>query len=68
MKNTLALLIAALALSSTAAQATGCLKGAAAGAVIGHVAGKHAVIGAIGGCIVGRHLAKKAALSHKASK
>jgi hypothetical protein len=43
------------------AQAAGCLKGAAAGAVAGHFVGKgHAVAGAVGGCIVGRHYANQA--------
>lgn len=41
------------------AQAAGCLKGAVVGGVAGHYVGKgHAVLGAIGGCMVGRHLAK----------
>lgn len=43
----------------TSAQAAGCLKGAAVGGVAGHFAGKHAVLGAVGGCIIGHHLAKK---------
>ena len=36
------------------AQAIGCLSGGAAGALAGHMAG-HGVLGAIGGCIAGRH-------------
>jgi outer membrane lipoprotein SlyB len=39
------------------AQAKGCLKGAAVGAIAGHYMHHHAVLGAIGGCVVGRHLA-----------
>lgn len=38
--------------------ADGCLKGAVAGAAVGHLK-HHAVIGAVGGCIVGHHLAAK---------
>ena len=41
------------------AQAKGCLKGALAGGVAGHYAGHHAVLGAIGGCAVGHHLANE---------
>lgn len=50
---------ASMGLTSLEANAAGCLKGAAAGALAGHVAGKHAVLGAAGGCIVGRHMANK---------
>jgi outer membrane lipoprotein SlyB len=39
------------------AEAKGCLKGAAVGAVAGHYMHHHAVLGAIGGCIVGHHMA-----------
>lgn len=42
------------------AQAKGCLKGAAVGGLAGHVAG-HGVLGAAGGCVVGRHMASKRA-------
>jgi hypothetical protein len=38
--------------------AHGCLKGAAVGGVVGHVAGHHAVAGAAVGCVVGHHRAK----------
>ncbi|NIE63651.1 hypothetical protein [Burkholderia sp. Ax-1719] len=41
------------------ALAEGCMKGAAAGGVVGHVAGHHAVVGAAGGCAIGHHEAKK---------
>jgi hypothetical protein len=40
-------------------EARGCIKGAAVGAVAGHVAGRHAVVGGVAGCAVGHHLAKK---------
>lgn len=54
---------AALSLMLTAgavdtAQAKGCLKGAAVGGVGGHLAG-HGVLGAVGGCVVGHHMASK---------
>jgi hypothetical protein len=38
--------------------AHGCIKGAAVGGVVGHVAGHHAVAGAAVGCVVGHHHAK----------
>ena len=43
------------------AQAKGCLKGAAVGAVGGHMAGHHGVVGAAAGCAVGHHMANKKA-------
>ncbi|WP_106856471.1 hypothetical protein [Caballeronia novacaledonica] len=42
-----------------AAQAKGCVEGAAVGGVTGHVAGKHGTAGAVGGCAVGHHEASK---------
>ena len=39
------------------ANAHGCIKGAAVGGVVGHVAGHHAVAGAAVGCIIGHHRA-----------
>ncbi len=42
-----------------AALAKGCIKGALVGGVAGHYAGHHGVLGAIGGCLYGRHLAHK---------
>ena len=51
---------AALCLSlAGAADARGCLKGAAVGAVGGHVAGHHALAGAAVGCAVGHHIAHR---------
>ena len=47
-------LVAGLALSP-AANAKGCLKGAAGGAVVGHMAGHHGAAGAAGGCALGHH-------------
>jgi len=46
------------------AQAKGCLKGAAVGAVAGHFAHPHPVLGAVAGCIVGHHLAHKHDYDH----
>lgn len=40
--------------TATPAQAAGCLKGAAIGAVAGHFMGRHALLGAGAGCVVGR--------------
>lgn len=48
------------AASAPAAQAAGCIKGAVVGGVAGHYAG-HGVLGALGGCVVGRHMAKQSA-------
>ena len=50
---------AALMLGGQAAQAKGCIKGAVVGGVAGHFAGHHTVLGAIAGCAIGRHEAKK---------
>jgi hypothetical protein len=41
------------------AEAAGCLKGGAVGAVAGHFAGHHGVLGAIGGCAIGHHMANE---------
>jgi hypothetical protein len=51
-----------LALASQPAMAKGCLRGAAAGAIGGHMVGKgHALAGAVAGCAVAHHhYAKKA--------
>ena len=58
MKTFAALLtIGTLALAASPADARGCIKGAAVGGVAGHYAGHHGVLGAIAGCVVGRHRA-----------
>lgn len=44
-------------LAPPSAEAKGCLKGALVGGVAGHYAGHHGVLGAIGGCVVGHHMA-----------
>ena len=54
-------LVSSLALFSQAAEAKGCLKGAAVGGVGGHLAGGHGLLGAGAGCLVGRHMANKKA-------
>lgn len=65
------LAIAALAALATAgpgasANAAGCIKGAVVGGVAGHYAG-HGVLGALGGCVVGRRLAKDKAARDRAA-
>jgi len=59
MFRTMTLALALTAVIAGPATAKGCIKGAIAGGVAGHYAGHHAVVGAVGGCFVGRHLAKK---------
>jgi hypothetical protein len=63
------LLIAFLfSIAAVGAHAAGCMKGAAVGAVAGHYVGKgHAVLGATGGCIAGRHMANRKAKEAAAS-
>jgi hypothetical protein len=61
MKQTAAIMLVSLSLlaPSQAALAKGCIKGAIVGGIAGHYAGHHGVLGAIGGCLYGRHLAHK---------
>ena len=54
----LALVLVPLAAPSSA-EAIGCLKGALVGGVAGHYAGHHGVLGSIGGCAVGHHMANE---------
>jgi hypothetical protein len=54
-----ALLLAAGSASAPPAQAKGCIKGAVVGGVAGHYAHHHTMLGALGGCAVGHHLATK---------
>ena len=49
-----------LAFTSVAAEAKGCIKGAIVGGVAGHFAGHHGAVGAVAGCVIGRHEANKA--------
>lgn len=60
-KQWVAVPLAALLLlgASNGAEAKGCIKGAAVGAVAGHFARHHGLIGAAAGCVVGHHMAKK---------
>jgi len=53
--------VGALALIGNAgpASAKGCIKGAVVGGVAGHYAGRHGVLGAAAGCVIGRHEANK---------
>lgn len=53
------ILTSALFVTAGAVRAEGCVTGAAAGGVAGHVAGKHGKAGAIGGCAIGHHEASK---------
>jgi hypothetical protein len=46
-------------ITSSGANAAGCLKGAAVGGVAGHFAGHHGVLGAGAGCVIGHHEAGK---------
>lgn len=51
---------AAIAVASGgAAEAKGCIKGAVVGGIAGHMAG-HGKLGAVAGCAIGHHEAKKA--------
>lgn len=68
MRKFAALVIAvSVSLASVpAANARGCLKGAAVGAVAGHFMHHHAVLGAVAGCVVGHHMAVKKEQEEKA--
>ncbi|WP_250536796.1 hypothetical protein [Caballeronia sp. AZ10_KS36] len=71
MKLKASMFVAAVLAAATVgqAQAAGCLKGAAVGGVGGHFVGKgHAVLGAAGGCLVGRHMANKKAKEDAAAR
>jgi uncharacterized protein YcfJ len=58
-KNLLSLIVVSTMLfAEQSANAIGCLSGGAAGAVAGHYAHHHAVLGAMGGCIAGHELNK----------
>lgn len=59
---------AAFALTTQTAFAKGCIKGAAVGGVAGHVAGHHGVLGAAGGCLIGRYRANKQAKENVAEQ
>jgi hypothetical protein len=61
MKTGVALVFIALGVlaPSQAAMAKGCFKGAILGGIAGHYAGHHGVLGAVGGCLYGRHLSSE---------
>ena len=61
-------LVGCLAIFSQAAEAKGCLKGAAVGGVGGHLVGGHALLGAAAGCAIGRHQANKKAKQEAAQE
>lgn len=64
--STVLALVAGVAIAP-AANAKGCLRGAAGGAAVGHMAGHHAAAGAAGGCAVTHHhYAHKKKVNHKA--
>ena len=66
MKSFFGCLIILVVLASvSSADAKGCIKGAIVGGVAGHYAGHHGLLGAAGGCIVGRHEAKRKAQLEK---
>jgi uncharacterized protein YcfJ len=50
--------ILSLMLAPAVAEAKGCIKGAIVGGIAGHVTG-HGKVGAVAGCIIGRHEANK---------
>jgi hypothetical protein len=58
MRKLLFPIVMSLGVLPLGAHAHGCLKDAAVGGVVGHVAGHHAVAGAAVGCVVGHHRAK----------
>lgn len=62
--------VAVLAVATAGqAEAAGCLKGAVVGGVAGHFVGKgHAVLGAAGGCLAGRHMANQKARENAAAQ
>ena len=65
---TVALVVTAVASSSTPAPAAGCLKGAVIGGVAGHYVGHHGLLGAGAGCVIGHHEAKKHARENAAQQ
>jgi hypothetical protein len=47
-------------LAPAVSEAKGCIKGALIGGIAGHVAGHHGLLGAVAGCLIGRHQAHAA--------
>lgn len=58
---TCAVLALGMAISTGAADAKGCLKGAVIGGAAGHFAHHHGLLGAAVGCAIGHHEANKRA-------
>lgn len=58
MKSLMIAAAMGMVLAAGQAEAKGCLKGAAVGGLAGHMA-HHGVLGAVGGCAVGHHMASK---------
>jgi len=54
-----ATLMLSLASTGVAYAKPSCAKGAVVGGIGGHVAGKHGLLGAAAGCVIGHHMAKK---------
>jgi hypothetical protein len=54
-----AAMVLAVAAGAGPADAKGCIKGTLVGGVAGHYAGHHGMLGAIGGCAVGHHMASE---------
>lgn len=50
--------VLAIMFAPAAVEAKGCIKGAIVGGIAGHIAG-HGKVGAVAGCIIGRHEANK---------
>jgi outer membrane lipoprotein SlyB len=63
MKTILTCTVLALgiAISTGAADAKGCIKGALVGGAAGHYANHHGFLGAAAGCVIGHHMANKKA-------
>src|SRR6516164_5674803 len=60
MKSLIVLAVTTLALVSTSsADAKGCIKGAIVGGVAGHYVAHHGMLGAAAGCLYGRHRANE---------
>ena len=56
-KAALVALTLSLGMAGLGAAQAGCLTGAVVGGVAGHYAGHHPILGAMGGCAVGHHMA-----------
>ncbi len=68
MRKFLSVATLSLAALPVIASAHGCVKGAAIGGVVGHVASHHAVAGAAIGCVVGHQRAKEKEKQKKAAQ